>query len=309
MSQNEQTRKQISDIIGSDDVVLFMKGNRNFPQCGFSARVVQILDGIVPEYTTVNVLADPAIRQGIKDYSNWPTIPQLYVRGEFIGGCDIVTELHQSGELVGTLGVELEEVAPPEITVTDAAAKALREALAEADPDDVIHISISARFEHGLDMGPAVDTAVTLEANGIGICIDRVSAKRANGMVIDFVERAEGAGFKIDNPNAPPQVKMISPSELKGMLDSGEIKELFDVRTPREVEIARIDGSRLLDDATVAYIEDLDQETPIAFYCHHDARSASAATHFRDKGFRNVYVLAGGIDSWAQEVDTSLSRY
>ena len=99
MALDEKTRARISDTIASDRVVLFMKGTRDFPQCGFSARVVQMLDRLLPEYTTVDVLADPAIRQGIKDYSSWPTIPQLYVAGEFIGGCDIVSEMFQTGEL------------------------------------------------------------------------------------------------------------------------------------------------------------------------------------------------------------------
>jgi monothiol glutaredoxin len=99
MSLDEKTRRRIADAIASDRVVLFMKGTREFPQCGFSARVVQMLDRLVPEYTTVDVLADPEIRQGIKEFASWPTIPQLYVAGEFIGGCDIVTEMFQSGEL------------------------------------------------------------------------------------------------------------------------------------------------------------------------------------------------------------------
>ncbi len=90
---------RIQSLVDGASVVLFMKGNRQAPQCGFSAQVVQILDSLVPEYTTVDVLADPEVRQGIKDFSNWPTIPQLYVRGEFVGGCDIITEMYQAGEL------------------------------------------------------------------------------------------------------------------------------------------------------------------------------------------------------------------
>ncbi len=96
---SDPSHERIQELIGSQDVVLFMKGTRMGPQCGFSAQVVQILDSLIPEYATVNVLEDPAIRQGIKEFSNWPTIPQLYVRGEFIGGCDIITEMYQSGEL------------------------------------------------------------------------------------------------------------------------------------------------------------------------------------------------------------------
>ncbi|MCK5392457.1 MAG: Grx4 family monothiol glutaredoxin [Deltaproteobacteria bacterium] len=91
--------EQIGGQIKGNKVILYMKGNREMPQCGFSARVVQILDSYDIMYETVDVLADPEIRQGIKDYSNWPTIPQLYVDGEFIGGCDICVELFQSGEL------------------------------------------------------------------------------------------------------------------------------------------------------------------------------------------------------------------
>jgi len=96
---DDATRQRIEELIASDRVVLFMKGDRNVPQCGFSATVVQILDQLVPEYTTVNVLADPRVREGIKEFSSWPTIPQLYVGGEFLGGCDIVREMYSSGEL------------------------------------------------------------------------------------------------------------------------------------------------------------------------------------------------------------------
>jgi monothiol glutaredoxin len=89
----------ISNEVKATDVVLFMKGSPQFPQCGFSGQVVQILDHLGVDYKGVDVLANAEIRQGIKDYSNWPTIPQLYVKGEFLGGCDIIREMFQSGEL------------------------------------------------------------------------------------------------------------------------------------------------------------------------------------------------------------------
>jgi monothiol glutaredoxin len=91
---------RIKNEIEGNDVVLFMKGTHQFPMCGFSGQVVQILDYIGVHFKGINVLDDAEIRQGIKDYANWPTIPQLYVKGEFIGGCDIVREMFQSGELV-----------------------------------------------------------------------------------------------------------------------------------------------------------------------------------------------------------------
>lgn len=89
----------IKSKIEANPVMLFMKGTPQFPQCGFSAAVIQILDFLGVEYGSENVLADPSIRQGIKDYSDWPTIPQLYVKGEFVGGCDIVREMFETGEL------------------------------------------------------------------------------------------------------------------------------------------------------------------------------------------------------------------
>ena len=91
--------QQIQQEIDSNDIVLFMKGSPVFPQCGFSAAVVQVLSEIGVKFKGIDVLQDPGLRQGIKDFSSWPTIPQLYVKGEFVGGCDIVREMAESGEL------------------------------------------------------------------------------------------------------------------------------------------------------------------------------------------------------------------
>ena len=92
-------QSRIGDIVKSNDIVLFMKGTALFPQCGFSSRAVAILDRLGATYETVDVLQDPEIRNGIKEYSEWPTIPQLYVKGEFVGGSDIMMEMYESGEL------------------------------------------------------------------------------------------------------------------------------------------------------------------------------------------------------------------
>jgi len=99
MTTTATAQDQIRDTVQSNDVVLFMKGTKQMPQCGFSSRVAGVLNYMGVEFTDVNVLADAEIRQGIKDFSDWPTIPQLYVKGEFVGGCDIVTEMTLSGEL------------------------------------------------------------------------------------------------------------------------------------------------------------------------------------------------------------------
>jgi monothiol glutaredoxin len=96
---DEATKKRIDTEVTENDVLLFMKGTPVFPQCGFSAVVVQVLSHLGVKFKGVNVLEDPDIREGIKDYSSWPTIPQLYVKGEFVGGCDIIREMFETGEL------------------------------------------------------------------------------------------------------------------------------------------------------------------------------------------------------------------
>lgn len=103
---SESVQQQLSELVTANRVVLFMKGTRDAPLCGFSARVVQALNELIPDYETVNVLAFPEFRDAVKEFSNWPTLPQLYIDGKFIGGCDIVTELHANGELEALLDVD-----------------------------------------------------------------------------------------------------------------------------------------------------------------------------------------------------------
>ena len=104
MSRNVQD--ELKQVIEANPIILFMKGNREMPQCGFSARVVEILNSCDVDFATVDILRDPEVRQGIKVYSNWPTLPQLYIKGEFVGGCDIVTDMHLNGQLEGKLAAE-----------------------------------------------------------------------------------------------------------------------------------------------------------------------------------------------------------
>ena len=110
MSDDQVTERINSDLSGND-VVLFMKGSPVFPQCGFSAAVVQVLTNLGVRFKGIDILADPELREGIKAFSDWPTIPQLYVKGEFVGGCDIVREMFEAGELAQLLGDKGVEVA------------------------------------------------------------------------------------------------------------------------------------------------------------------------------------------------------
>src|SRR5512132_1866304 len=165
MPLSDQLRAHFQDLVTRNHVVLFMKGTRRAPACGFSAACVQILDEVLPSYETVNVLTDPAVRDGIKEFTNWPTIPQLYIGGQFVGGSDILREMHGSGELEKALGGG-GEIAPPKVTITPAAAKAVRDA-AEDSSNELLHVAISPGFEYDVEVGPGGRGELRIEAGGI----------------------------------------------------------------------------------------------------------------------------------------------
>lgn len=309
MELSADLEKRLRALIASDDIVLFMKGSRVAPQCGFSAATVDILDRYLANYTTVDVLADPDVRDGIKVVSSWPTIPQLYVAGEFVGGADIVRELEDSGEIVDTLGEKATPIQQVDVTITPEAVAAVRGAMEGADEGDVLRLSIDARYYNDLSIGPRQDGDVLGESNGLSIAFDPVSARRAMGLRIDFVENADGAGFKIDNPNAPPAVRDLSVEDLKAKIDAGDDFEFIDVRTAQEREIASIEGARLLEDAVMGELQSLPRDTPLVFHCHHGTRSARAAQIFVDMGFTEVYNVTGGIEAWSARIDPSVPRY
>jgi monothiol glutaredoxin len=311
---DDSTRQQIEGAIRSNEVVLFMKGNPKAPRCGFSATVVGILDELVGQYKTVDVLADGKIRDGIKEFSEWPTIPQLYVKGEFVGGCDIVREMYENGELHETLGLAVEPVTPPRVNVSAAAVEALAEALADAASQDAgsehyVRVEVDEDFQHALSLSAKQARDIEVPVGKITLVFDRASARRAEGLSIDYVQGAEGMAFKLENPNEPPRVKSIDVKSLKAKMDEDSALELLDVRTREERDTAMIKGSKLLDRETQRYLLELNKATPLYFHCHHGQRSQQAAAFFLSHGFQNVFNVSGGIDAWSLEVDSSVPRY
>jgi monothiol glutaredoxin len=308
MSTTDAVRDEISTTISNHPVVLFMKGKRRMPQCGFSAQVVQILDELVPEYATINVLENPEIREGIKDFSNWPTIPQLYVNGQFVGGCDIVVQMYQTGELHQTLGVEVPEVDAPEVTITPSAAEQFLQAINQAGPGHRVRLEVNASFRPGLNVDGPRPGDFELESSGVPVVVDRMSAARADGVTVDFVPGPNG-GFKIDNPNEPARVREIEPGAVLEWQKAGVPFEFVDVRTPEERAKAVIPGSELMTLEEEQRLSRLPKDTTIVFTCHHGGRSLQAAQRFLEQGFTRVYNLRGGIDAWALQVDNSIPRY
>jgi monothiol glutaredoxin len=303
----DAVKTQLEELIKKNKVLLFMKGNKHFPQCGFSAQVVGILKEVGTTFETVNVLQDPAVRDGIKEYSSWPTIPQLYIEGEFIGGCDIVKEMYATGDLQKKLGIEEKPFTPPKITVDAGAAAQVK--AADDGSGDVLRLAIGPSFQYDLSFDAKKPGDIVVETSGIAIHMDRGSAKKADGMSISWVETKDGGAFRIENPNEPARVKGISPSEVKKWLDEGKSFAFFDVRTDEELRTAKVEPAKHLEGGTGEALSATDKSMPVVFMCHHGMRSRNAAERALKDGFKNVYNLEGGIDAWSQTVDSKVPRY
>lgn len=308
MAIDPAARDTIESLLNSNPVVLFMKGSPQTPQCGFSATAVGILGSLVPDFAHFDVLSDDGVREGIKAYGNWPTIPQLYVNGELVGGSDIISGMLNTGELHELLGLEKPDLSPPDITVTEEAAKHIAQSIAE-NPGAKLHFRVDANFQSQFTLETGSVAGVTVESNGIELHLDAMSAQRANGVIIDWVDTLQGSGLAITNPNAPPAVQSLAVTDLKARMDGGPELTVVDVRPAPERTNVPFTGATELDADSLKTLEALPKDTPLAFICHHGNASQGVAEHFRKKGFTDLYNVAGGIDAWAQEVDTSVARY
>lgn len=301
-------KQKIDAIINDHAVVLFMKGNRERPQCGFSKQVVQILNQLAPDFVAVDVLADPELREAIKIYSNWPTIPQLYIAKEFIGGCDIVLDLFQKGQLQKLLHLEKAAMSP-KIKISSNALTAFKNASADVSFDEKIRISIGLDFEHSLSFDQKQPEDFVINFGDIEIIVDPYSAVRANNLQIDYVTENHDAGFLFENPNEIPAVKDLSVEELHAWHKEGKNVLLIDVRPQFERDMASISFAKPLTAMNSDELSLIKKDHVIVFHCHHGSRSKRAAESFRLKGFSNLFNLSGGIDAWSKRIDSQVPIY
>ncbi|MGQ4582854.1 Grx4 family monothiol glutaredoxin [Lysobacter sp. F60174L2] len=309
MSLDPALHSRIQSLLDANKVVLFMKGEPGAPQCGFSAKAVGALASTGVAYRHVDVLSDPEIREGIKQYGEWPTIPQLYIGGELVGGSDIIEQMANSGELHAALGVPAPDRTPPQISITPAAAQMLREAVANAGDGYALQIEIDPRFNAKLQLAPVDAGAIATEAEGLRAQFDLASAQRARGLSIDWVDDERGRGLVIENPNAPPKVTPISAVEAAERVAAGSLV-LVDVRPAEERASASVNVPfSIMEGEALAHLEALPKDTELAFLCHHGRRSAQAAEHFRGLGFTRLHNVEGGIEAWSETADSHVPRY
>jgi monothiol glutaredoxin len=307
MELTDSVKGKIENLVHGNKVVLFMKGTRQQPMCGFSARTVAALDSVLPDYATVNVLDDQDVREGIKVYGNWPTIPQLYIDGELVGGCDIVLNMLNSGELHQQLGLEAPDRTPPEVTITPGAAEKILEAM-QGHEGIALHFQVDANWDAQFNLAPPQGNEIATDSNGIKVLMDIATAQRARGAVIDWVSTVQGEGLAIDLPQAPPPVKQMTVQELAEELKNGSVT-LVDVRGDADRARASIAGALVLDRPTMEKLEAMPKDAGIAFLCHHGNSSMGAAEYFRKQGFTRISNVAGGIHAWSMEIDSSVPTY
>lgn len=198
--------------------------------------------------------------------------------------------------------------ATPQIIVTP---RALAELASAAESEGgTVRLEIDRHFQYGLGFDEPRPGDVQLPLAGVTLLLDRITAGRAEGTTIDFVEReGAGRGFKITNPNEPPRVRSMSVTELKDKLGRGEPLLLIDVRGESERAIASLDAAQGLSAELDAQLRDADREQTLVFMCHTGMRSYHAAQHYLSRGFKNVFNLEGGVDAWSVLIDPSIPRY
>ncbi|SFK57383.1 Grx4 family monothiol glutaredoxin [Rhodanobacter glycinis] len=296
MSLDASTRERIETLLKDHRVVLFMKGNRQQPMCGFSAAATNTLNELLPDYHTVNVLDDPEIREGIKEFGSWPTIPQLYVEGELVGGADIIRQMYGSGELHQLFGMPQPDRTPPEITITDKAAEAIRQGTANAE-GLALHLEIGPDHSAGFQLAPAGDGDIVAHANGLEVHFDPASAQRAKGIVIDWVSTVQGEGLSLKFPGAQ-EIKSLSVQELQQRLADGSIT-LVDVRPAAvRAQLAPLPQARILEEEGYDALAALPKDTALAFICMHGISSLDVARRFAAHGFADVHSVEGGMEAW-----------
>jgi len=262
---NESTNQRIEQLLDQNSVFLFMKGSPQAPMCGFSSNTVQILKSLINEHDFgwFNVLEDQEMREGIKHYGQWPTIPQLYVNKELVGGNDIITEMFNTGELHELLGLPQPDKTPPHISISEKAAEHIKEGMQDVG-DHALFLSIDDSFNTRFSLEKPKGYEIIAEVEGIRFHMDIATAKRAQGIEIDWIDELQGSGLSIKNPNEPPPVQHLSVEDLKAWMDSDKPQPLiFDVRSQESIAAGTVTGAVRLDKEKMQEIENMEKDTAL----------------------------------------------
>lgn len=197
---------------------------------------------------------------------------------------------------------------PPEVTITEVALRAFRDAESGAGEGEVLRLTIDAKFHNDLYFGPIEPNDVVIVVSGLRLAMDARTARRANGLTIDYVDSVSGPGFKLDNPNASSPIQGIRPADVVRMLEKRERFQFIDARHESEQTKAGVEAARPLDQAYQVELDALPKDSKLVFMGHHSTGGQVTARLFHDRGFSNVWYVVGGIDAWST-MDPSVPRY
>ncbi len=293
----ENVRRLLEKRRNSHEIAVFLADSD--PLSDESQFIIDWLTRHNATFSVVDALGDPELSPLLEAECATTVLPILTVSGHLIGNGPLLKQLAESGQLLRFIEKPpLDQT--PAIAVSQQAASKLRDEL--QSPSDVVRLTVSSDFCHELGIGEFRPGDVELKVDDISLVIDPISATRANGVAIDWIELAESSGFRIDNPNHNLVRRGIKCDEFVQLMDGPNPYLLIDARTEQEYNEERIPGARLLDGTLLDALQLLDRRTPLIFYCKNGTRSQRAARHCRELGYTDVATLDGGMDAWKSHV-------
>ena len=309
MTPSPELAQRIAILARAHRLVLLMDGTSARPETAASARACHVLDGLGIDYAQVDALADPARAGRNIGKREARGVPQLYLDGRPAGGADAIERMANTGELQAALGLPPPDRRPPRVQLTPQGAQALRDALRSEPGDIVAELILSPRLAGSLHLVPRRPDAIVVEVDGVPLQFDIASARRAEGLSIDWadIERGDGLVLSRDGCRVEP-VLPITPAEADARARAGTLT-LVDVRDRHDRALAHLPIPFLTLDEDSHTIRNLPPEAPLATLCHRGDRSRHAAAHLYRLGHRETFYVEGGIDAWAETVDASIPRY
>jgi monothiol glutaredoxin len=314
------TKESIQEVVTKDKIVVFAKGTKEVPRCGFSGRAIQIFQSFNKPFEVVDILSDPTIRPALVQFSQWPTTPQIYLDGEFIGGSDIITEMQKSGELekkvLNSFGEEYKEVQEDErVSITDEAASKVKDFM--EDDFEFLRLAVTIKgddraYSLELDSHTSAATDLKWKVKGLTVIIAKSMSDLFEKMDVSWVNKNGNEGFAIKEAGTPPALPVpidiakadmaqLMRSELEaGKLWIVDVREADEWKSGHGEEAVHLPLSRLEKEWKDS---GFDPKDTLIFYCAAGKRSLSAANHFRHKlGFPNTRSLVGGIGNYPANI-------
>ncbi|QWF14786.1 rhodanese-like domain-containing protein [Lysobacter capsici] len=287
-----------------------MNGTPATLRCGLSRGLLDLLDDMGLAYAHIDATGELQRGRGSERRREWLAIPQLYLDGEYLASGDLIEQMANAGKLHIALGLPAPDRRPPEVTLSAAAADFLRAAIGNSAPGTVAEIEVDAKWASCVRLVPRRKGMIQTQVDGVPLQFGLSSARRSDGLSIDWEDVDRGPSWTMRFPGAPviEPVRPIAPADADAAAREGRLL-IVDIRHPQERALAQLSLPFLSLDESRHEIRNLAPAVPLAVLCHRGDRSVHAAEHLHRLGHRDVYYIEGGIQAWADLVDTTIARY